>query len=152
MRIEHTTEIAAPVSTVWELTLDVESLPEITPTITEVERLDDGPIGVGSATRLKQPGQRPRVWTVTELEPEHRFAWSTRVLGTEMTGAHVLSVSESGTKNTLTVDIDGPLAPIVGALVRRPILKAIATENQGFKEAAEGQSPERSEPASPSLG
>jgi len=36
--------------------------------MTSVERLDDGPITLGSRARVKQPGQRPAVWTVTELE------------------------------------------------------------------------------------
>ncbi len=137
MRIEHSIDIAAPISTVWGLTIDIESWPTITPTITSVERLDSGSLEIGSKARLKQPGQLLRVWTVTALEPEHRFTWSTRAMGVTMTGSHVLAESEAGTTNTLTVDIDGPLSPIIGAVVRGPISKAIATENRGFKVAAE---------------
>lgn len=59
-------------------------------------------------------------------------------MGATMTASHVLTATEEGTTNTLTVDIDGPLSSFVGALVRGPISKAIATENQGFKTAAEG--------------
>lgn len=137
MRIEHRIEIVAPVTRVWELTLDVESWPEHTPTMTSVERLDTGPLAVGSRVRIKQPGQRARVWTVTELEPEQRFTWSTRAMGTTMTGSHLVAATDVGTTNTLVVEIEGGLAPLVGVLVRRPVARAIATENQGFKAAAE---------------
>ena len=137
MRIEHTIGIDAPVSEVWALTIDIETLPSLTSTITSAERLDDRPLTVGSKVRLKQPGQRERVWTVTALEPERLFAWSTRAMGTTMTATHELTGSGDGTNNTLRIDIEGALAPLVGALVKKPIAKALATENMGFKRAAE---------------
>lgn len=137
MRIEHSIEIAAPVERVWALTVDVEAWPEHTPTITRVERLDDGPLTVGSKARIKQPAQAERVWTVTDLQPRRRFAWATRAMGTTMTGGHELVQTEVGTRNTLTVEIEGPLAPLVGLIARRPIMKAITTENEGFRTAAE---------------
>lgn len=138
MRIHNTISIEAPVERVWELTLDVESWPRHTPTMTTIERLDSSPLAVGSKVRIKQPAQRPRVWTVTALEPQTRFAWTARAMGTTMTGSHLLAPSPSGTTQTLAIDIEGPLSRLVGALVRRPVAKAIATENRGFKEAAEG--------------
>jgi uncharacterized membrane protein len=141
MRIEHSIDITAPIERVWDLTMDVEAWPGLTPTITRVERLDSGPLAVGSRARIKQPAQRAKVWTVTELEAGKCFAWATKAVGTKMTGGHALSQTEAGTtKNTLTVDIEGPLAPVVGRLLRRPILSAITEENQGFKRAAEAQS------------
>jgi len=137
MRIENSIEIDAPIARVWDVTLDVESWPDHTSTITSVERLDTGPIAVGSCARVKQPAQRSKVWTVTSLEPDKQFAWATKVMGTTMTGSHVLSSTATGTTNTLTIEIEGALAPIVGALIRLPIRKAIATENEGIKTAAE---------------
>ncbi|MEZ4503873.1 MAG: SRPBCC family protein [Dehalococcoidia bacterium] len=139
MRIEHRIEIAAPVDRVWDLTLDVEAWPELTPTITKVERLDDGPMAIGSQARIKQPAQSTKVWTVTELEPRRRFAWATKAMGTRMTGGHQLEEHEGVTTNTLTVDIEGAMAPIVGRLLSRPIRNAITKENEGFKRAAEAQ-------------
>ncbi len=137
MRIENSIEIAAPVARVWRLTVEVESLPELTPTITSVERLDDGPLRVGSTARVKQPAQGPKTWTVTSLEPSTYFAWAAKALGTTMTGGHLLTPTETGTRNTLSIEIEGRLAPVVGALLRRPLAKALETENEGFKSAAE---------------
>ncbi len=139
MRIEHTIEIDAPVSRVWEVTLDVESWPRYTPTINSVELLDTGPLTVGSGARIKQPGQTAKVWTVTRLDDERTFAWSTRALGTTMTGIHEMRPCNGGTVNVLAVEIRGRFAPLVGGLLRRPMLSAITKENQGFKAAAEAK-------------
>ena len=137
MRIQHTIAISAPLTRVWELTLDVESWPEHTPTITSITRLDTRPLDVGSQALVKQPAQRPRTWTVTALEPERVFAWSTKSVALTTTGTHALEASQDGTINTLTIDIEGPLAAVIGPLLRRPITKALAKENNGFKTAAE---------------
>jgi len=137
VRVRHELEIRAPLERVWELTVDVESWPDVTPTVTAVERLDAGPLCVGSRTRLEQPGQPPRVWTVTALEPRRRFAWSTRLLGTTMTGAHELEPTQAGTRNALSVELTGRGSGLLGLLLRLPIARAIARENEGFRAAAE---------------
>ena len=137
MKIEHVQEISASVSDVWGLTVDVESLPDLTSTITKVGRLEQGPLGIGSEVLIKQPGQRERVWTVNEFEPERRFAWTTKAIGLTMTGCHDLRRSDTGTSNTLTIELTGTLAPVVGPLIQRSIRKALATENEGFRVFAE---------------
>lgn len=137
MRIQHSLEIDAPPSRVWELTVDVEALPDLTPTLTDVARLDQGPLGIGSTVRIKQPAQRAKIWTVTEFDENRRFSWTTRSAGTVMTGRHELAETPTGTTNTLTVEMTGPIGSLVGTLVRRQIRTAIITENESFKAAAE---------------
>lgn len=139
MRIEHELVIKAPIERVWELTIGIESWPGITPTtITSVQRLDDGPLQTGSRTRLKQPGQRATIWTVTVVEPPHTFAWQARTLGVTMTATHTLTSSGPGTTtNRLAIDIDGPLALVLGGMFRRKIRQVLATENESFKATAE---------------
>lgn len=137
MRFHSVIQIAAPVSRVWELTVDVEGWPATTPTLTSVKRVERGPIGVGSSAWVKQPGQRAKLWTVTTFEPLTMFAWSTRSWGLVVTGTHRIEATATGVKNTLTVDVDGPLSRVVGLAAGRSIRKAIRTENEGFKRAAE---------------
>lgn len=137
MRVEHTIDIAASPERVWKLTLDVESWPQYTPTMDSVERLDNEPLSIGSKAKIKQPGQRSKVWTVSQLDDTASFAWQTQALGMTMTGGHHLSPSGDGTSQTLVVELSGPLAPVLGPLLRRPILGAITKENEGFKSAAE---------------
>lgn len=142
MRIQHTETINASIERVWAHTLDVESWPQLSPTtITSVQCVQEGPLRPGSTVRVKQPGQRSKIWTVSAVEAPTRFAWSARVFGTEMTASHVLESGATGTSNTLIIDIEGALAPIVGRLIRRPISKAIALENHGFTTAAEAVIP-----------
>jgi len=129
--------IDADVEKVWDLTIDVERWPDTTPTITEVTLLDPGPVAVGTRARIVQPRQRPRVWTVGRLEPNAAFEWSTEVGPLTMTGGHRLTPTEHGTVNLLTVELTGRGATLAGRLLGRQLAKAIATENQGFKTAAE---------------
>ncbi len=136
-RIQHTIDISAPPGRVWEATIDVGDAPSFTPTLQSVELLDPEPLSVGSRARVKQPLQSAKIWTVDVLEHHERFVWSTRWLGVKMTASHDLAPSPSGTTNTLTVDFEGRAASLLGLLVRRPVRRAIAAENQGLKESIE---------------
>jgi uncharacterized membrane protein len=137
MKFENDIDIDAPIERVWALTVDVESLPDVTPTVTRAERLDNGPLRPSSTVRVKQPGQRARVWTVTAVEPDHRFAWESRLLGTRMTASHTLTANGTGTSNRLILDLNGPGSAVVGRVIGRQISKALATENASFKRVAE---------------
>ena len=138
MRFTDEILIAAPTDVVWQLTVDVEAWPELTPTITSVHRLDAGELQVGSQARIVQPRQRPAVWTVTELDAGRRFAWATTVLGITMTGTHVLEpTDDGGTRNTLLLDLAGRGSGLFGRVVGGAMRQAIHTENQGFRRRAE---------------
>ncbi|MGZ5404553.1 MAG: SRPBCC family protein [Nocardioides sp.] len=62
--LQHTVTIAATPERVWGLIIDVERWPERIPTVITVERLDAGPLDVGSRTRLQHPRLPTVVWTV----------------------------------------------------------------------------------------
>lgn len=141
MDIKHTLEIAAPLEEVWALTIDVERWPELTPTMISVERLDGGPIELGSRARIKQPGMPSAVWTVTEFEPNQLFAWETKLGTITFRGGHRIETTGQGCRNTLSVDVSGLGSSVLRAVGRRRLLKAIVTENQGFKKAAEVTTP-----------
>src|SRR4051812_2732728 len=79
MHITDEVDIAAPAEVVWRLTEDIEEWPATTPTVTRVERLDGGPVGVGSRARVEQPGLPAKVWTVTRFERGSRFEWETTI-------------------------------------------------------------------------
>ncbi len=121
----------------WALTVDVESWPDTTPTVTFVQRLDDGPLVPGSTARVHQPGQRAKVWTVITVEPEHCFAWRARSFGTLVTATHTLDATPTGTSHTLSIEMEGTASGLIGRLLHRPILAALATENAGLARAAE---------------
>jgi uncharacterized membrane protein len=137
MRWTESVLIGAPLAVVWRLTVDVEAWPGITPTVTSVQRLDDGPLRVGSRARIKQPGQRAAVWTVTEFEADAGFSWRTVRRGLALTGTHRVAAEPDGCRNTLHLDATGPLARPLGLLLGGVFRKALRTENAGFKAAAE---------------
>ena len=137
MRWEDTVTIDAPADVVWDLTLDVTHWPEITPTMTRIERLDDGPMRVGSSARVKQPRQTAAVWTVTRLEEGREFTWQTRRMGMTMTGSHLLEPLGDHCRNTLTLDVEGPGSVLFGRLFGRVLRSSIATENAGFRARAQ---------------
>lgn len=144
MTIVHQLAIAAPIERVWDLTADIERWPSVTPTITGVERLDEGPLGVGSRARLVQPRQRPRVWTVTRFEPGSVFEWHAPVGWMTMTARHRLDDVDGGCLNTLEVELHGRGSSLVERLVGSKLHQAIATENEGFRQAAEAVGRQRS--------
>ncbi len=137
MRIVERQFIAAPPEIVWDLTVDVVNLPAVTPTMTRVEPLEPGPIGVGSRVRITQPMQRPAVWTVTRVDPFIEFAWRRSLLAGAMTGSHRLEPVNDGTLNELEIKLVGPAGSLIGALAGRLIRRTLRTENEGLRKRAE---------------
>lgn len=137
MRFTDSTLVKAPPDVVWRLTIDVTSWPSLSPTMTRVERLDDGPIQVGSSARVKQPAQPAGVWTVTRLDDQRAFVWQTVRPGLTMVGSHLLAETEAGCQNTLELELIGPLATPIGLLLGPLMRRSIRQENAGFKAEAE---------------
>jgi uncharacterized membrane protein len=137
MELQNEITIDAPVEVVWRLTEDIEAWPSLTPTVTSVHRLDEGPLRVGSSARIKQPGQRPTIWTVTRFEPGVAFEWEAMVYGVHSVGRHLLAAEGPGCCNTLQISMTGRGSKLLGRVLGRRIAKTIATENEGFKRAAE---------------
>jgi uncharacterized membrane protein len=133
---EHSTLISAPTAVVWRLTIDVEQWPSFTPTMQEVTLLEPGPLRVGSKARVKQPGQTPAVWTVTEVTPESAFVWETQRMGLRMIGGHRLVPEGDATRNTLSIEVTGLGAGVFGALFGGMIARTIQRENAAFVQAA----------------
>ncbi len=137
VRIEDRIDISAPSAVVWDLTTDVETWPTFSPTMTKVERLDTGPLALGSEARVKQPGQRAAVWTVTALEPGRSFTWTTRALGIGFAGTHEVVPVGAGCTNVLVLELTGRAAPVLGRVLGPVLRRAIRQENAGFKTRAE---------------
>ncbi|MCM2416588.1 SRPBCC family protein [Streptomyces sp. RKAG293] len=137
MRIANTILVKAPIDRVWELTADVESWPSFNSTMRRVERLDEGPLRVGSSARIKQPAQPAAVWMVNRLDPGRGFSWSTRRMGLIMTGEHLLEPVGDSCRNTLSIELTGPVSGFLGFLFHGLFLLSLKTENAAFKKMAE---------------
>jgi uncharacterized protein YndB with AHSA1/START domain len=110
----YTVEIFAPPERIWAVLVDADRWPEWTPTVTRVQRLEEGPLAVGSQTKIWQPQLTPVVWRVTELdETAGVFTWMTRKPGIQVTATHTMESSGNGVRVTLSLDYSG----LVGALM-----------------------------------
>ena len=112
MQVETEVEIEAPPERVWEVMTDVERWPEWTASVERADRLDGGPLRVGSRIRVKQPKFPPVVWEVTDLDPGRSFSWTAKNVGLTSVGHHrVASRADGGATVTLVLQQEGPLAP-----------------------------------------
>jgi carbon monoxide dehydrogenase subunit G len=136
-RFEHAIAISAPPARVWGILVDVESWPARIPTVDRVERLDDGPLAVGSRTRLAQPRLPEEVWTVTELTSGSAFTWTSTSAGVRVTASHVVELSPEGSRLTLAVNVAGWLAPVGWLMSRSLTQRYVETEAASIKAVAE---------------
>ena len=135
--LQHSVTIAAPPERVWAVVADVERWPERIPTVHAVERLDAGPLRVGSRTRLEQPRLPTAVWTVTELTEGSSYTWESRSPGVTVTAAHVVEPHPDGSRLTLTVTVSGPMSRIGWLMTRSLTKRYVETEAASLRRVAE---------------
>ena len=134
-----TIDIKAPPARVWAVLADIEGWPDWTPSVTTVERLDAGPLVVGSRARLRQPKLSPAIWQITEIERGASFTWTTRSFGLAVTGHHLVEPIKKGNASrvTLTIEFRGLLAPLVAWLTRGLNTRYLGMEAAGLKKRSE---------------
>ena len=141
MRYVHSEIVHAPLERVWELLVDVEGWPGWTESMREVKRLEDGPLVVGSRSRVTQPKGRPLVWTVTKLEPMREFTWAAAGPGLSFEGVHRIDGGRPGigsaVATTLEFGMSGPLAWLAATVAGPRIRSYVEMESAGLKRAAE---------------
>ena len=134
MRFEASIEVAAPAHEVFATYADVEHWPDWTTSVTSVERLDNGPLRVGSRARVRQPRLPVAVWEVTELLPGTSFTWVARGPGVRTTGIHrVEALADGNTRAVAVLEQAGPLGALVGLLTRGLTNTYLHTEVNGLK-------------------
>src|SRR5688500_19214568 len=113
-------DVEAPVERVWEVLREVERWPEWAPTVTSVQRLDDGSLVVGSRVRVEQPRIPPTEYVVTELEPSRSFTWVPTGPGVRTTARRLRGeFGTGGTRVTLAAEQAGPVGVAMGRFYRR---------------------------------
>ena len=135
--LQHTVTIAAPPERVWAVLVDIERWPERIPTVDAVERLDEGPLAIGSRTRLQQPRLPTAVWTVTELTDGSSFTWNSSSPGVTVTAAHHVEPDPDGSRLTLALQVSGPMSGIGWLMTRSLTKRNVETEAASIKTAAE---------------
>jgi hypothetical protein len=138
MIFEQTVEINAPPEIVWPVMVDVERWSQWTASITEVVRLDSGPIAVGSRARVRQPRLPSAIWTVTQFVPNSGFVWENKSVGVFTAGEHWITYDGNGrSKVLLRLRQSGFLAAILSPLAAGLIRKYMNMEALGLKKQCE---------------
>lgn len=132
-----TVDISAPPERVWDVMRDVERWAEWTPSIERITRVGDAPLAEGSRVVIRQPRFPPAEWTVTTLTPGKGFAWESRGPGFRVTGRHLINAVDGGSRVSLSLDYQGLLGGVLGALTRGVTERYVALEAAGLKARSE---------------
>jgi hypothetical protein len=123
---------------VWEVLTDVARWPEWTPTVTRVERVEDGQLEVGSRTKIWQPQLMANTWQVTALnEQAGDFTWQTNRPGIKVIATHRVEPTSDGVRVTLTLDYRGLLGPLMAWQLKALNWDYLTREAQGLKRRCE---------------
>lgn len=105
-----TTDVPVEPSRLWARWADPDTHPEWSHDL-EWVRLDQ-PLAVGAQGHLKPKGGPRSRFTVTELEQDRTFADTTHLVGARLTFRHAAQPVAAGSRVTVTVTIQGPLAAV----------------------------------------
>jgi len=134
------TTINANREDIWKLLSDVAHWHEWTPTVTNVEVLDQSELKLNHCYKVFQPKIQPAIWTVTLLTPPTSFIWESRMPGMHMVAEHNLKpINANQTELTLTFAFQGWLGEFVGRMYRTTVESYIATEAQSLKTRVESK-------------
>jgi ligand-binding SRPBCC domain-containing protein len=136
-RFSIATEIAAPAERVWQVMSDVDRWHEWTPSVTSVTRLGGAPFAVGSKVMIRQPKFPPALWKVTAIEPGKSFTWVSVAPGLRVVGRHQVEPTPTGSRATLSLDMQGILGGLWGRMTKGITERYIAFEADGLKARSE---------------
>jgi uncharacterized membrane protein len=138
MHYEVSVDIDAPGERVWAVLNDVVRWSQWSPTIEEIRLLEDKPFEVGSKARVKQPKMNAMIWQVTESEPGRSFVWQTKGPGFLIVAGHYIDTKSSGPYPVrLTLDLSGPLSPVLSMISGKRIRQYVDTEGASLKKRCE---------------
>ncbi len=145
--VQRSLTINAPPAQVYEAFIDLSRWLEWNPHLREVRPLTEGPLTPGSKARVAlKLNPLPSVWEVTEMNPGRSFAWASSLLpGIRLVFDHIAESADGGTRATLRIDIEGPLAflaGLAGTIYGRNLDHSLAA----LKDLVEGEAPDKSGP------
>jgi uncharacterized protein YndB with AHSA1/START domain len=132
-----TIDIAAPAERVWEVMSDTDRWHEWTPSVKSIKRLGGGPFAVGSRVLIRQPKFPPALWKVRAMEPGRSFTWISIGPGLRVVGHHGVEPTASGSRATLSLDLQGIFGGMFGRMTKDITERYLAFEARGLKARSE---------------
>ena len=139
-RVARSIDIAASPDAVWTVLADVEHWPRWASRFERLERLEAGPLAMGSTVRCKTTDrQATSDWTVTEYVDGRSFTWTSALApGLRVTGGHVVAAKGDGAKAEFWLEATGVLGALLAPLLRRRIFSRNTTSAaEGLKQFME---------------
>ncbi|HEY2470750.1 MAG TPA: SRPBCC family protein [Terracidiphilus sp.] len=134
----YAVEIRVSPARIWPVLLDVEHWPEWTTSVTKVQRMDIGPLTLGSRTRIWQPRLMSAVWCVTSLDQRsYNFTWATHTCGVKIIGRHQIVPVKAHSRVVLTLSYTGLLGALLARIYRDLTWNYLALEGNGLRERCE---------------
>ena len=148
--VERSLTIEAPPANVYEAFVDLSRWLEWNPHLRAVTPLSEGPLAPGFRARVAlKLNPLPSTWEVTQVNPGRSFAWKSSLLpGVRLAFDHIAEGAEGGTRATLRIDIEGPLAfaaGLAGSLYGRNLDHSL-NALKGMLEAEATSAPEPEQP------
>ena len=137
MQFGTSIDVAATPECVWSVMSDIEHWPDWTATVTSAERLDAGPLTVGSKFRVRQPKLLPAVFTVTWVDANQGFAWTTSGPGYSVIARHSIEPIPAGSRVTLSLQFSGVIGKLAARMLRDLNQRYMGIEAAGLKRQSE---------------
>jgi hypothetical protein len=103
--LSNSIEIGATPEAVFDYASDMTNELEWNPKIVSMERLDHGPVTVGSRYRAEWPGSGPAMVEVTAVERPHRWTSFSRGRGLDIAFEGRVAPAGSGSRLTVMMDL-----------------------------------------------
>lgn len=134
----YAVEIRVSPARVWAVLTDVERWPDWTTSATKVQRMDIGPLSLGSRTRIWQPRLLPAVWCVTSLDQRnYKFTWTTRSYGIKIIARHQILPVKAHCRVLLSLNYTGFAGSILARVYRDLTWDYLAREGNGLRARCE---------------
>ncbi len=114
--LERSLNINAPPERVYQAFVNHSRWLEWNPHMREMRPLSEGPLAPGFRARAAAKlNPFASTWEVTEVNPGRSFAWASSFLpGLRLVFDHIAEGADSGTRATIRIDSEGPLAFLTG--------------------------------------
>ncbi len=115
MRFESSTDVNASPEEVWAAVHDPEQWPLWVPSVRKVDKVSEGPLGIGSQLRIAVKAALPVKlhMTIKEYVPGQRVVMQGKILGTSLTRFYTLERVGDKTRLAAGGEASGALAWLV---------------------------------------